>query len=141
VPGNRSCHRLPTHLRGAPLITGAHWTGEIEVCHTLDGLVLFGSVLQDIDFRAGKVATAEVGMRGPRVSTGLGYGFSVSPRKQVRTSMSLILVKTQVDATGKRSQKGAKARSENPEASRRLRWTLQDELWQAEKGLGVGLEA
>lgn len=66
----------------------------------------------------------EVGMRTPRLSTGLGCGFSVSPRKWIRTSMSLIVVKTQADATGKSSQKGAKARSENPEASRRLRWTL-----------------
>lgn len=55
--------------------------------------------------------------------------------------MSLILVKTQANATGKHYQKGTKAKSENPEASRRLRWILQDELWQAEKGLGVGLEA
>lgn len=88
----------------------------------------------------GRVATGDVGMKAPRLGIGLGDVFSVSPRKWIRTSKSLRLVKSQVDATGKRSQK-AKARSENPEASRRLKRTFQDELWQAEMGLGAELRA
>lgn len=141
-----SCHRRPTHLRGGgPLIFASHWTCEVKVSHTRDGLALFSPVLGDRLLCGTKVATGEVGMRAPRLSAGLGYGFPVSgvwffSEKWIRTSsMSLILVKTQVDATGKSSQKVAKARSENPDASRRLSWTLQDELRQAEMGLGAGL--
>lgn len=115
-----SCRRLPTHPReGGPLIIGSHWTCEVEVSHTLDGLAVFSSVLRDRLLCVGKVATQGVGMRAPRLSAGFGYGFPVSgvwffSEKWIRTSMSLILVKTQGDDTGKSSQKGSKIKVRKP---------------------------